>query len=432
MACVAGVSEEAYCSTPGNAELYGCPGVLAHTREEPVTPDVEGTTQDIVVEPEVPVTPPRPRPCCKALTADCMSCAAGLAVEDYCAGAGNAGIVGCPEVLARALPRPCCLAMSPTCLACSTGQTVEEYCAVNPGKYGCPELPSRCPPSAPRPLSNCSEEELHGATCGYGKVSCPDGSEFHSIHAVCAGSRWMTAMARVECPPTRCCMDATAECQACLAGLSTQEFCSAPDHKGVVGCSAAACPDVAPKPGDPCEGAPSGETACKYDRLTCPDGSEHYTTIAQCDDERWSVAMAMVMCPRVLPVLTAACPDHAPEALSPCSAQLANKTCSYGKVKCPDGHDHFSTFAECTGKEWMISAVDVACGHDVDAEVTTCPPTAPATGMPCPGYLASDVSCKYDKVTCPNQTDTERWATVAQCYDRRWSVMMSTVACGPP
>merc|ERR1719336_908639 len=51
----------------------------------------------------------RPKMCCKAMTADCMSCAKGQTKEEYCK--ENPRMQGCPRV--------CCKAMTADCLSCS-------------------------------------------------------------------------------------------------------------------------------------------------------------------------------------------------------------------------------------------------------------------------------------------------------------------------
>merc|ERR1712176_1269170 len=75
--------------------------------------------------------PPSPRPCCRAMTAQCLSCAAGQTEAEYCK--LNPQTVGCP--------RKCCKALTLQCLSCAADQTEEEYCADNPTFPDCvPEL----------------------------------------------------------------------------------------------------------------------------------------------------------------------------------------------------------------------------------------------------------------------------------------------------
>jgi len=67
--------------------------------------------------------------CCKAMTAECLSCSAGSSVEEFCS--ANPTTSGCPKI--------CCQAMTAQCLSCSADSTEEEFCSVNPTTTGCPK-----------------------------------------------------------------------------------------------------------------------------------------------------------------------------------------------------------------------------------------------------------------------------------------------------
>merc|ERR1712198_411572 len=41
------------------------------------------------------------------------------------------------NAMANGLERACCLAMNADCLSCAAGMEVEEYCTQNPSTYGC-------------------------------------------------------------------------------------------------------------------------------------------------------------------------------------------------------------------------------------------------------------------------------------------------------
>ena len=59
-----------------------------------------------------------------------MACSKGITVGEYCS--SNPDTVGCePE------PRPCCKALTAECLSCSEGLTVDEYCEYKPKTMGC-------------------------------------------------------------------------------------------------------------------------------------------------------------------------------------------------------------------------------------------------------------------------------------------------------
>jgi len=122
--------------------------------------------------------------CCRALTAGCLSCAAGMTISEYCA--NNADVIGCegtrdkePRQLrndllnewrnpwinnhgfrsiqgkenAQTTMRACCRAGTAECLSCVAGMEIEEYCKQNPNTRGCggakktPDQPCQGPPT---------------------------------------------------------------------------------------------------------------------------------------------------------------------------------------------------------------------------------------------------------------------------------------------
>lgn len=86
-----------------------------------------------------------PRKCCRSLTAECLACAAGLTVVEFCglrnAEAPGGHVVGCPSDSGagggRKPPRACCLALTAQCMACAQGVSVETLCREDPGTAGC-------------------------------------------------------------------------------------------------------------------------------------------------------------------------------------------------------------------------------------------------------------------------------------------------------
>merc|ERR1711959_693877 len=78
-----------------------------------------------------------PGPCCKAMNAQCMSCAAGVSEEDYYK--ENPATVGCGDDEDDGEPQPCCMGLTVPCMACAAGVSEEEYCKLNPDFDGCGE-----------------------------------------------------------------------------------------------------------------------------------------------------------------------------------------------------------------------------------------------------------------------------------------------------
>lgn len=94
---------------------------------------------------------PTPAPCCKALTAKCLSCVEGVSEAQYCE--SNPATVGCeeeskekeeeiPSSEVSTPPTPCCMALTADCLSCSQGLTVQEFCERNPEEIGCEDAGS--------------------------------------------------------------------------------------------------------------------------------------------------------------------------------------------------------------------------------------------------------------------------------------------------
>merc|ERR1719189_3181090 len=127
--------------------------------------------------------------CCRALTAECLACQAGVPEEAYCA--VNPWTVGCHQVTSaepvkdEAEEASCCRALTAECLACQFGVTEEQYCAINPGAVGCYQLTSAQP-----------KDDSEGRIC---------------------------------------CRALTAECLACSDGVTVDEYCAI--NPNTVGCT---------------------------------------------------------------------------------------------------------------------------------------------------------------------------------------------------
>merc|ERR1712196_47527 len=89
----------------------------------------------------------KPFPCCRAFTAECLSCAAGLSEEEYCKKNPSTG--GC-EKYTTPPDNNCCQAYNAKCESCKQGLTEEEYCKKNPstdffgGVQGCEKYRGCC------------------------------------------------------------------------------------------------------------------------------------------------------------------------------------------------------------------------------------------------------------------------------------------------
>jgi hypothetical protein len=275
----------------------------------------------------------KPEPvCCKAMTAQCLSCAAGVSVIDYCR--KNPGTNGCPIIepmcaLIRCKagtvciegkgcvkkPPVCCRAMTAQCLSCSAGVSIDEYCKENPRTAGCktaatPPRPCpmmamlRCPGDAPPvcgeptvlfpgctlPSCKCPVRPVPGGKCAKGTPDYTStiehcGKPFTDMMCKCTEGLWMCAALqppqpcsttpptpRNECqraqrgskcrtckgsnactcqddqatlgheltcmaakkPEPVCCEAMNAQCLSCSAGVSIEEYCKA--NPGTNGC----------------------------------------------------------------------------------------------------------------------------------------------------------------------------------------------------
>merc|ERR1740129_1963657 len=185
--------------------------------------------------------PTTAEPCCLGLTAECLACSAGQSVEEYCE--ENPVAAGCEQ--------PCCKAMTAECLACSAGQTEEEYCNDHVGTVGCPHAQAT-------PYSEDLMQVSRNATetCAIGAhVQCPGSGNMCAGNQCCpranygatfpcpsADPSWVSLCEspnkQSNCVAEPCCLGLTAECLACSAGKTEEEFCEENPH--TAGCAIAA------------------------------------------------------------------------------------------------------------------------------------------------------------------------------------------------
>ena len=131
-----------------------------------------------------------PKPCCRAMTAPCLACAAGVTQAEYCA--KKPRTVGCPVVeptcaltrckegytciegkgCVREAPKPCCRAMNAKCLACTEGKTVGEYCLANPKTVGCPVIEPKEPHMCIDQSPKFCQKRLGGQSGGHTAKLC--------------------------------------------------------------------------------------------------------------------------------------------------------------------------------------------------------------------------------------------------------------------
>eukprot|EP01065_Artemidia_motanka_P007790 TRINITY_DN138_c0_g1_i1.p1 TRINITY_DN138_c0_g1~~TRINITY_DN138_c0_g1_i1.p1 ORF type:complete len:1954 (+),score=787.18 TRINITY_DN138_c0_g1_i1:174-5864(+) len=124
--------------------------------------------------------------CCMAMTADCLACAKGVSVQEYCASGTAMGCSRSDGTAARPVKRVCCRARTATCMACAAGKSVKEYCATDEGAMvpGCMEavgdlvagLPDAAAlmPSVDRCAGLATETEcmMQGGRCKWGDGAC--------------------------------------------------------------------------------------------------------------------------------------------------------------------------------------------------------------------------------------------------------------------
>merc|ERR1712072_1024266 len=213
LACVAGMTEEEYCEEkPNEAASQVCP------KEEPA--------------------------CCKALNAKCLSCAAGVTEEEFCE--SKPETFGCPEP-----PRVCCLAYNAPCLACAAGMTETEFCDKRPNDAANDVCPKEEPVCCEAITASCE-----ACRVGLTKEEYCEERPNPVAFEVCPSEEEEEGEEEEEDKPKGCCKALTAQCLACVQGVSQAEYCE--EKPKIVGCK--------PPPEDPkvcCDAIIASCEACK-------------------------------------------------------------------------------------------------------------------------------------------------------------------------
>jgi len=184
LSCAAGVALDKYCSKFPKALGCECVKPICKPSTQPTCRYVKNDQKALNGCPRYPcgqlkcgfpASKPTPAPwraCCRALTAECMSCSQGLTVEEYCEKNKGTKVIGCPKpepvdktspIAPVVDPKPpvvCCLAMTASCLSCSEGVTVNEYCEKKPQTFGCPTT-NECHMNI-KDTEKCEKIELRG------------------------------------------------------------------------------------------------------------------------------------------------------------------------------------------------------------------------------------------------------------------------------
>ena len=136
-------------------------------------------------------------------------------------------------------PKICCKAMTAQCLSCAAGKTLEEYCSKHPSIMGCPTL-STCS-SHHIGERRCENPSVHGGDCTeyteqvgdifYSCQNDPD-SKSTPIKGQWHCKRGKPCKGKVE--SKACCKALIATCLACQAGLPVVDYCKT--VTGVNGC----------------------------------------------------------------------------------------------------------------------------------------------------------------------------------------------------
>merc|ERR1712051_108925 len=170
--------------------------------------------------------------CCRAMTADCLACEAGVPVEEWCTGYPHQE--GCLTFAPAAAEdkeekkKPidaCCLAMTADCLACKAGVPVEEWCTGHPHQEGC--LISISAPAA-------AEAKAIDACCLAMTADCLACEAGVPVEVWCTGHPHqegclisISAPAAAEGKPIdACCLAMTADCLACEARVPVEVWCT--------------------------------------------------------------------------------------------------------------------------------------------------------------------------------------------------------------
>jgi hypothetical protein len=219
----------------------------------------------------------------------------GLITIDLNWTAGTGLAKGPSKVPIKPAPRPCCKAMTAGCMACAAGLSVEEYCNRNPGRVGCPSKKIVCDPkTGPStglcPMARCGPcppnmnckyiteyKESGGRCCPIPckrietEKSCPDSGKGYGVckqsirpvdtndhRFVALTPKWVKYSTSC-CKETEykkvpinkvCCKAMTKECLACQQDITVDAFC-AKSQNSTYCTSHSPEPGVAPGPTPP-------------------------------------------------------------------------------------------------------------------------------------------------------------------------------------
>ncbi len=107
-------------------------------------------------------------------------------LNSFCAAIITVLLIG--GCVATEEPRVCCKALTAECLACADGVSVEEYCAQQPGRTGCGERPE---PSRDGYVA-CTEPRPEICTAQYDPVCAQADMGVRCIRAPCPATEWRT------------------------------------------------------------------------------------------------------------------------------------------------------------------------------------------------------------------------------------------------
>jgi len=248
MACVAGITIEEFCqsryrSAHKGREYPGCKSVLKT--------EVELSALD-TLEALLARGAPKPEGCCRAYTAQCMACVAGITKEEFCESRYfkrvlKGRVPGCKSVLktevelsaldtleallARGAYKPrCCRADTAQCFACVAGITKEEFCesryrSAHKGR----EYPG-CKGVLKTEVELSALDTLRTGCCSGLTVNCLACSAGMTEERYCAENLHFPGCPTEVEPPRGCCSGLTVNCLACSAGITEERYCAINPH----------------------------------------------------------------------------------------------------------------------------------------------------------------------------------------------------------
>jgi hypothetical protein len=175
------------------------------------------------------------RMCCRAYIASCMACSLGLPVDEYCATRQpDEHIVGCEDnsprelglVVASVKEESCCRAFTAECMSCVFETTETEVCNM-------PRFVDR--------LTGCPSAVAVSACCDEYSLECVSCTLRVAPEELCK-ILWYKESFENECleksPPANkaCCMAYDATCMSCVLDTTPEDLCAHPDYRTLGGC----------------------------------------------------------------------------------------------------------------------------------------------------------------------------------------------------